>query len=433
MKKLQVFVSSTYLDLIDERQKAVEGILRSGHIPAGMELFNAANENQWEVIKDWITESDVLMLILGGKFGSIEKTSGKSYTQLEYEYALNQKIPVFAIVLSDQYLADKKSKNINTEVYEYDVKDPQISKYNDFKNLVEKNAVRFVNNIDNITSEISFAMQDYIQKDKFKYYFKGWIRGNSGEDHILQKTEQNIEIQDNVVTSSTKKFLNDRLNEEKVVWLLPRGFLLLTQITYSSNPNWSSLASYYDYNGEFKGATHYHSSYRNSSDEALFFDFKKLNIPEGDWEWAFRPLRFLRELRNATEKSNIQEQTDYEDFYYKHVYYVGEGEDIEVPVLPLEYKTLNRTGKIRDNIAEIREFRSYNSYTKEEITIKAKILKQSVYLNCISDLGETNPSLSFIEEVLNEYNSKAESSEISLWLDSLEAILNNTLKYEYSN
>lgn len=40
-KKLQVFISSTYKDLKSERQSAVEAILKSGHIPAGMELFSA--------------------------------------------------------------------------------------------------------------------------------------------------------------------------------------------------------------------------------------------------------------------------------------------------------------------------------------------------------------------------------------------------------
>jgi hypothetical protein len=42
-KKLQVFVSSTYEDLKEERQVAVESILTAGHIPAGMELFAAGD------------------------------------------------------------------------------------------------------------------------------------------------------------------------------------------------------------------------------------------------------------------------------------------------------------------------------------------------------------------------------------------------------
>ena len=84
-KRLQVFVSSTFSDLKDERQAAVEAILTAGHIPAGMELFTSGDESQMDVIKQWIEESDVYLLILGGRYGSIEPKTGKSYIQLEYE------------------------------------------------------------------------------------------------------------------------------------------------------------------------------------------------------------------------------------------------------------------------------------------------------------------------------------------------------------
>jgi hypothetical protein len=67
-KKLQVFISSTYTDLQDERQAAVEAILRAGHIPAGMELFAAGDTSQMEVIRRWIDDSDVFLLILGGRY-----------------------------------------------------------------------------------------------------------------------------------------------------------------------------------------------------------------------------------------------------------------------------------------------------------------------------------------------------------------------------
>jgi hypothetical protein len=64
-KRFQVFVSSTFEDLRDERQAAVEAILKAGHIPAGMELFTAGSVSQLEVIKQWIRDSDIYMLILG--------------------------------------------------------------------------------------------------------------------------------------------------------------------------------------------------------------------------------------------------------------------------------------------------------------------------------------------------------------------------------
>ncbi|HYI02988.1 DUF4062 domain-containing protein [Hyalangium sp.] len=66
-RKLQVFISSTYIDLKEERQSAVEAILESGHIPAGMELFAAGDKSQLETIRRWIDDSDVYLLILGGR------------------------------------------------------------------------------------------------------------------------------------------------------------------------------------------------------------------------------------------------------------------------------------------------------------------------------------------------------------------------------
>jgi hypothetical protein len=56
-----------------------------------------------EVIKRWIDESDVFLLILGGRYGSIESTSGKSPVQLEYEYAQERKKPFFAVVVHAAY------------------------------------------------------------------------------------------------------------------------------------------------------------------------------------------------------------------------------------------------------------------------------------------------------------------------------------------
>ena len=56
-RKLQVFISSTYTDMLAERQAAVEAVLRAGHIPAGMELFAAGDESQLETIRRWIDDS----------------------------------------------------------------------------------------------------------------------------------------------------------------------------------------------------------------------------------------------------------------------------------------------------------------------------------------------------------------------------------------
>src|SRR5215469_1418567 len=102
-RKLQIFLSSTYEDLIDERLAAMEAILAAGHIPAAMEQFSPGDETAWEKITAWIDESDAFILILGGRYGSIEPNSGKSYVECEYEYAVEKKKPFFALVVSEKH------------------------------------------------------------------------------------------------------------------------------------------------------------------------------------------------------------------------------------------------------------------------------------------------------------------------------------------
>jgi len=132
-KKLQVFVSSTYTDLIAERQVAVEAILDAGHIPAGMELFKAG-KSQMKTIRKWIDDSDVYILILGGRYGSIEEETSLSYTELEYKYAISENMPVFAIVLNDSFLFTKASDNGKDAIFE---------KKDFYTGKVPKNAVKW--------------------------------------------------------------------------------------------------------------------------------------------------------------------------------------------------------------------------------------------------------------------------------------------------
>jgi len=109
-KKLQVFVSSTYLDMKEERQAAVEAILQAGHIPAGMELFAAGSQSQLEVIYNWIDESDVYLLLIGGRYGSVDPATGNSYTELEYEYAIKKNKPHFVLIIDELYHRSKVEK-----------------------------------------------------------------------------------------------------------------------------------------------------------------------------------------------------------------------------------------------------------------------------------------------------------------------------------
>lgn len=100
-KKYQVFVSTTYDDLVEERKAISQALLECGCIPAGMELFPASNSKQWSIIKDVIDESDYYLLIIAGRYGSTCKNeSGDvvSYTEMEYEYAREKGKPIVAFI-----------------------------------------------------------------------------------------------------------------------------------------------------------------------------------------------------------------------------------------------------------------------------------------------------------------------------------------------
>lgn len=100
-RRYQVFVSSTYDDLIDERKEATQAILKCNCFPAGMELFPASNKAQWSVIKQVIDDSDFYLLIIAGRYGSLGlNDAGKrvSYTEMEFDYALSQGKPIIAML-----------------------------------------------------------------------------------------------------------------------------------------------------------------------------------------------------------------------------------------------------------------------------------------------------------------------------------------------
>lgn len=100
-KKYQVFISSTYADLIEERKKILDILFMADCIPAGMEAFVAADTEQFEVIKKVIDLCDYYVLIIGKRYGSIHPDTGKSYTEMEYDYAIEQGIPVLVFAIDD--------------------------------------------------------------------------------------------------------------------------------------------------------------------------------------------------------------------------------------------------------------------------------------------------------------------------------------------
>src|SRR4030081_987382 len=96
-KRYQVFISSTYADLKEERRTFLKTVIELDCIPAGMELFPAADEEQLLFIKRVIDDCDYYLLIIGGRYGSVDET-GVSYMEQEYDYAVSRGLRVIALL-----------------------------------------------------------------------------------------------------------------------------------------------------------------------------------------------------------------------------------------------------------------------------------------------------------------------------------------------
>lgn len=171
-KKHQVFISSTFSDLKEERQAAVEAILTAGHIPAGMELFAAGDESQMDVIKHWIDDSDIYMLILGGRYGSIDATSGLSYTELEYDYAVSLNKSFFALVLNESAI-NSKAKELNIE----SLSNEDAKKYLEFRKKVLSKISKLVDD----SKDIKIGVLESI-KNKSNRNLHGRVRSDQLPD-----------------------------------------------------------------------------------------------------------------------------------------------------------------------------------------------------------------------------------------------------------
>jgi hypothetical protein len=204
----QVFVSSTYLDLKEERQAAVEAILRASHIPAGMELFAAEDRRQLDVIKTWIDESDIYCLIVGSRYGSIEPDSGLSYTEFEYRYALEQGKPAFALVLSDAAV-DAKHRELGARAS--DAPD----KLKAFKAFVMQRIVRTVDNSD----QIKLSIQESIQTLTRNRDVSGWCRADQNYKNTAAEIAR-LSAENHRLTSQLAKSKTDARSDVDIdTWI----------------------------------------------------------------------------------------------------------------------------------------------------------------------------------------------------------------------
>lgn len=167
-KKYQVFVSSTYSDLKEERAAVMQCLLEMNCIPVGMEQFPASNMNQMDYIRMMLDDCDYYILILAGRYGSLD-TDGIGFTEKEFDYAISNKIPVMSFVVDDvgRLVSSKCELTDNGRI-----------KLTEFRSKVcNGKLVKFYSDIGSLKAAVAVALNRCIQD----FPAVGWVRGNASE------------------------------------------------------------------------------------------------------------------------------------------------------------------------------------------------------------------------------------------------------------
>ncbi len=193
--KYQVFISSTYKDLVDERKSITKHVISLGFYPVGMEHFNLGNDSIWEHIKRLIEGSDYYVLLLGSRYGTIGGT-GLSYTQQEYEYAKKLGKPIKVLMLSQTEIEAEQRK-------EHKESRERQKKLQNFRDLTLKEGVEFWSSREEFQEVIS-KIGKWIDRSPAE----GWVRGHvKSENQVLRylfnssNSLKNLEIDDQFISS----------------------------------------------------------------------------------------------------------------------------------------------------------------------------------------------------------------------------------------
>ncbi len=322
--KFQIFVSSTYQDLKEPRQEVIKTILLLGHIPVSMEYFPAGNEDQWTTIKGLLDGCDYYVIILGGNYGTIEETTGKSYTQLEYEYATEKRIPVASFI-------HKKPEKITTEGDD----ETRKRKLGEFAANVKKKSYNYWLSPGELSTYVATGLLNLIKT----YPRLGWVRANFPKDNDRQITQ----------ATTLKTFATDKIIKPQVIANLSK-----VNIEQAHTKALISFVSFLEIYFVIEGL-YSHSNTEEKLSNAYLVPIRQNNIPSHHhqiselWQRCYNAIHhFIRIVEICKSDSDQKEFELVSRLHISYIYFCmanlwGDVPYIDAPIEIPESANISRT------------------------------------------------------------------------------------------
>jgi hypothetical protein len=98
---VKVFVSSTYVDLKEHRQRVIAQLRKAGYQVDPMEDWTSDEDEPTRFSLDRLRDCQVCVLLVGFRRGFVTAGQARSITQMEYDHALERGIDVLPFLLDD--------------------------------------------------------------------------------------------------------------------------------------------------------------------------------------------------------------------------------------------------------------------------------------------------------------------------------------------
>lgn len=308
--KYQIFVSSTFEDLKEERELVIKAILEMGHIPVGMEMFSAGDEEQWKLIQRQIDDCDYYIVIAAHRYGSLDGKIG--YTEKEYDYAYSKGIPTLGFVISE---------NAEWPVSKSDTDTEKKLKLDNFKSKIKKKLISYWINKEDLYGKVSISLMKQFTTNPGI----GWIKANElvGPEvltELSRLSKENSSLR-NEISELNQKFISEEANKyEKIISTL-NNHKIDIYFYYKDGKDWEDEKEF-DFLNIFKLIAPELMVEKSTKDTAYYFGLmRKPNkdrdirdsfpIPSNTMKSIFADLVVLDLVKPSDKKHSLKDSNEY--------------------------------------------------------------------------------------------------------------------------
>jgi hypothetical protein len=153
---LKVFVCSTYSDLTEEREAVMNAIRRLQHQHDSMEYFGARPDLPIQTCLKAVRRSDILVVIVGHRYGSMVPETEVSFTEAEYTEGFRLGKPCLV------YIRDEEVPILPKYIEKDPNKDLLLNKFKE--TLTARHTVAFFRNSHDLSSSVTADLSDVAQE-----------------------------------------------------------------------------------------------------------------------------------------------------------------------------------------------------------------------------------------------------------------------------